>query len=85
MSATKFTVDMVQKTIKYFGDPKSVDEKDPAAMKEFIGQFVKFEQVIAKGQIDSNAKKLALEFLVFAQDWIKKNKLEKMYNDLRNE
>ena len=83
MSATKFTLEMVQKTIKYFGDPKSVNEKDPASMKEFLGHYIKFENVVAKGMVEANAKKAAADFLVYAQDWLKKNKFDKLYNELK--
>lgn len=79
---TYFDRTMVERTIKYFSDP-SIDEKDAKKMKELLGDYVKFEQVVERGLVTPDAKQLAQDFLVFAQDWIKKNKLEKAYAELK--
>ncbi|MBL9038520.1 MAG: hypothetical protein JNG84_08420 [Archangium sp.] len=83
MGTNHFTKEMVERTIKYFGDPKAADEKDPKAMKALIADYVKFEQVVERGMVTPDAKPLANDFLVFAKDWIRKNKLEKVYTDLK--
>jgi hypothetical protein len=74
---------MVQRTIKYFSDPKNADEKDPKAMKALVADYVKFEQVVERGLVMPDAKQLAADFIVFAQDWLKKAKLEKVYAELK--
>ena len=78
-----FTKEMVERTVKYFGDPKSVDQKDEKAMEAFLADYVKFEQVVERGLVTPDAKQLAGDFLVFAHDWIKKNKFDKLYQELK--
>jgi hypothetical protein len=78
-----FTLEMVQRTIKYFSDPKNADEKDPKAMRTLVADFIKFEQVVERGLLMSDARQLAQDFVVYGQDWLKKNKLEKTYAELK--
>ncbi|MBL8915016.1 MAG: hypothetical protein JNM17_30200 [Archangium sp.] len=73
---------MVERTIKYFSNP-DIDEKDAKKMKDLVGDFVKFEEVVERGLVAPDAKQLAKDFVVFGQDWIKKNKLDKVYADLK--
>lgn len=80
---TIFTKTMVEQTIKYFADPKNADESDPAQMKALISDYVKFEKVVEKGHVTPEAKPLANDFLVYAREWMAKNKLEKLYRSLK--
>lgn len=78
-----FTKEMVQRTIKYFSDPASVDQRDHEAMRVFLSDFVKFERLVERGLVAADARQLAMDFVVYARAWIKEHQLEPSYQDLK--
>ena len=82
MAGARFDRTMVEQTIKYFSDP-SIDEGDPNKMRELVGDFVKFERVVAADQLTADARQLAHDFVSFGREWIKQHALESVYLELR--
>ena len=78
-----FTRTMVEQTVMYFSDPKNADESNPQQMKELVGDFVKFEQVVERGLLTDDARELAQDFVLFAKEWIAKNNLGPVYAALK--